>query len=126
MLFGILAGATICLFRQGVDRMDRRRFLDAAARGAAAAAWAGSSLGTGRRLLGAGADRPKLIIPTDIPDRFKVKVMEFNPVPPIDAARWDLEMGGLAGRPPKLKLADIKRLPRVKQSSRLTRGQCWY
>ena len=60
--------------------MDRRKFLDVAARGAAAAAWAGSLDAAPE----AGTDRPKLIIPTDIPDRFKVKVMEFNPVPPID------------------------------------------
>src|SRR5438093_11527630 len=104
--------------------MDRRRFLDVAARGAAAAAWAGS-LGAGRKLLGTGTSRPKLIIPTDIPDRFKVKVREFNPVPPIDAAAWRLEIGGLAGRPLKLKLADIKRLPSVKQSSRMKCVQCW-
>ena len=51
--------------------------------------------------------------------------MEFNPVPPIDSAAWQLEIGGLAGRPLKLKLADIKRLPSVKQSSRMKCVQCW-
>src|SRR5438094_9004498 len=104
--------------------MDRRRFLDVAARGAAAAAWAGS-LVAGTKLLGTGTDRPKLIIPTDIPDRFKVKVMEFNPVPPIDPARWELAIGGLVGRPLRLKLADIKRLAHVTQSSRMKCVQCW-
>ncbi len=119
--------------------MDRRKFLDVAARAAAAAAWAGS-LDAGAKLPGgapapsgapagagpeAGTSRPKLIIPTDIPDRFKVKVMEFNPVPPIDSAAWQLEIGGLAVRPLKLKLADAKRLPSVKQSSRMKCVQCW-
>jgi len=121
--------------------MDRRKFLDVAARGAAAAAWAGSALAAGGKLVGASSElalepsripgsgtetaRPKLIIPTDIPDRFKVKVMEFNPIPPIDPAKWELEIGGLVGRPLSLKLADIKRLPRVKQSSRMKCVQCW-
>ena len=121
--------------------MDRRKFLDVAARGAAAAAWAGSALAAGGKLVGASSElaversripgsgtetaRPKLIIPTDIPDRFKAKVMEFNPVPPIDPARWELEIGGLVGRPLSLRLADIKRLPRVKQSSRMKCVQCW-
>lgn len=117
--------------------MDRREFLDVAARGAAAAAWAG----VGGKLAGAApvlllapppgsgletqTTRPKLIIPTDVPDRFKVKVMEFNPVPPADPAAWRLEIGGLVARPLKLSVADVERVPRIKQSSRMKCVQCW-
>src|SRR5579864_1191477 len=107
--------------------MDRRKFLDVVARGgAAAAAWATSSLTRSGNLLGAsgGSPRPalpsslassaatprKLIIPSDTPDRFKAKVMEFNPIPAPDPATWELQIGGMVERPMKLKLADVKRL----------------
>src|SRR5579863_1234989 len=109
--------------------MDRRRFLDMTARGGAfAAAWATTGM-AGTRLL-AAVPRPattarKLIIPTDTPDRFKVKVMEFNPILAPDPATWELEIGGLVDRPVKLKLADIHRLSRIKQSSRIKCVQCW-
>jgi DMSO/TMAO reductase YedYZ molybdopterin-dependent catalytic subunit len=51
----------------------------------------------------------KLIIPTDTPDRFKAKVMEFNPVPAIDPATWQLQIGGLVEQPLKLNVADVSR-----------------
>ncbi len=122
--------------------MDRRKFLDVAARGgAAAAAWAASRLTRAGTLPPAllasplGVPPPpatpaeiagrKLIIPSDIPDRFKAKVMEFNPIPAPDPATWELEIGGLVERPLKLKVADVRRLPRVKQSSRMKCVQCW-
>jgi len=122
--------------------MDRRKFLDVVARGgAAAAAWATSSLTRSGNLLGAsgGSPRPalpsslassaatprKLIIPSDTPDRFKAKVMEFNPIPAPDPATWELQIGGMVERPMKLKLADVKRLSRIKQSSRMKCVQCW-
>ncbi len=73
----------------------------------------------------ASAQGRKLIIPTDNPDRFRLKVMEFNPVPALDLATWQLEIGGLVGRPVKLKLSDLKRLPAVNQSSRMKCVQCW-
>lgn len=72
----------------------------------------------------AGATR-KLIIPSDTPDRFKAKIMEFNPVPAPDPATWELEIGGLVERPVKLRLGDVRRLARVKQSSRMKCVQCW-
>ena len=67
----------------------------------------------------------KLIIPTDTPDRFKVKVMEFNPIPAPDPATWELEIGGLVSHPIKLKLEDLHKLPGTKQTSRLKCVQCW-
>ncbi len=115
--------------------MDRRRFVGLAVRGGAAAAWAGN-----RRVFGApppmcpepsgpfpkaGAHARKLIIPTDTPDRFKVKVMEFNPVPAPDPATWELEISGLVERPLKLKVADLKQFRLIKQSSRMKCVQCW-
>ncbi len=112
--------------------MDRRGFISWAGR----AGWAGvgktlwdfSSAGSPPAAgLFSGATTPsaKLIIPTDTPDRFRLKVMEFNPIPALDAARWELEMGGLVGEAAKLKLSDLKRLPAIDQSSRLKCVQCW-
>ncbi len=114
--------------------MDRRKFIGLAAGGSAAA-----TLGKAGRMLGGpapGCPKPlppapsnassgKLIIPTDTPDRFHAKIMEFNPVPALNAATWELEVGGLVRRPLKLKLADLQRLPQIKQSSRMKCVQCW-
>ncbi len=115
--------------------MNRRRFINWALRAAAAASFAGA----GEMLAGprprvpftpgpfpeASAQGGKLIIPTDTPDRFRLKVMEFNPVPALDPATWELEIGGLAERRVKLGLRDLKRLPAVEQSSRMKCVQCW-
>lgn len=73
----------------------------------------------------AGAGERKLIIPTDTPDRFRAKIMEFNPVRAVDEEKWTLEIGGLVGRPTVLRVADLKRLPYIKQSSRMKCVQCW-
>ena len=115
--------------------MDRRQFMGLTVRGSAGAAWAGS-----RRMFGApppmcpeppesfpkvNAQHRHLIIPTDTPDRFKVKVMEFNPVPAPDPVAWELEIGGLVERPLKLKVRDFKQFPVIKQSSRMKCVQCW-
>lgn len=100
--------------------MDRRDFLNSIARGAAVA-WAGAAAPSP----GAEAQPRKLILPTDTPDQFRLKVMEFNPVPALDPATWRLEIGGLVERPMKLKLADLKMLSKVTQSSRLKCVQCW-
>lgn len=113
--------------------MNRRRFLGLAAGGGAAA-----TLARGGKMLGApdpGCPKPrsgpssgsseKLIIPTDTPDRFHAKIMEFNPVPGLNPATWELEVGGLVHKPLKLKLADLKTLRQIKQSSRMKCVQCW-
>jgi sulfoxide reductase catalytic subunit YedY len=65
------------------------------------------------------------IIPTNKPDRFGLKVMAFNPIPAPDPNTWELTIGGLAEEPLRLKAADLDRLPRVTQSSRLKCVQCW-
>src|SRR5882672_5622380 len=98
--------------------MDRRQFVDWMIRS--------SALAAATPLLSAapGAGR-KLIIPSDNPDRFKLKVMEFNPVAAPDPGTWALKIGGLANRPLVLKAADLKRFSQVTQSSRLKCVQCW-
>ena len=65
------------------------------------------------------------IIPTNKPDRFGLKVMAFNPIPAPDPKTWDLTIDGLGGAPLRLKAADLDRLPRIAQSSRLKCVQCW-
>ena len=127
--------------------MDRRRFMNAALRiplyGTAAWVARTRALPTGSREGRLWAARPpalpqprppfslseaqgrRLIIPTDNPDRFRLKVMEFNPIPALDPAKWELEIGGLCDKALKLKLADLKQFKPVKQSSRLKCVQCW-
>ena len=114
--------------------IDRRQFIDWMARGAAAATVAGSpkflqalAPESFRPNPAGGVSRKgkKWIIPTDDPDRFGLKVMEFNPIPAPNPATWELELGGMVNQPVKLKVGDLKRFPAVKQSSRLKCVQCW-
>jgi sulfoxide reductase catalytic subunit YedY len=65
------------------------------------------------------------IIPTNRPDRFNLKVMAFNPIPAPDPKTWELAIHGAAEQPIRLTLADLDKLPRVAQSSRLKCVQCW-
>jgi methionine sulfoxide reductase catalytic subunit len=69
--------------------------------------------------------RANWIIPTNKPDRFRLKVMAFNPIPAPDPRTWELSVEGLADSPIRLMVADLDRLPRVTQSSRLKCVQCW-
>ena len=100
--------------------MKRRRFVESGL-----LAGAGAALGGHRAAGAAEGARGKWIVPTDSPDRFYLKVMEFNPGPAPDPRSWDLTIEGLAGPPLHLKLADLERLPRITQSSRLKCVQCW-
>src|SRR5438309_11189924 len=99
--------------------IERRRFLESAFLAGAAA------VGGARAVWGAEGPGRKWILPTDTPDRFGLKVMEWNPIPVPDPAGWQLRIEGLAGNPLRLKRADLERLPRVAQSSRLKCVQCW-
>lgn len=85
--------------------------------------------GAGAAVAGAraapAAEPRKWILPTDTPDRFHLKVMAFNPIPAPDPRTWELTIGGLVEQPLRLKQADLARLPRVTQSSRLKCVQCW-
>ena len=85
--------------------MDRRRFINAALRTSVApAAWARTGAFGARPpvLPQPSLPRPgndvqgrRLIIPTDSSDRFKLKVLELNPIAAPDSAKWELDMGGL-------------------------------
>jgi len=99
--------------------IERRRFLESAFLAGAAA------VGSARTASGVESSGRKWILPTDTPDRFGLKVMEWNPIPVPDLARWELRIEGLAGNPLRLKRADLERLPPVAQSSRLKCVQCW-
>jgi methionine sulfoxide reductase catalytic subunit len=65
------------------------------------------------------------IIPTNKPDRFNLKVMAFNPIPAPDLSKWDLTIEGAGDPNTRVKLADLDKLPRIVQSSRLKCVQCW-
>ena len=115
--------------------MNRRRFLGQTA-AASAAAWA-----TARRLSAkprpgcppppegpfpvADPEGRRLIIPTDKPDAFNLKVMEFNPIAAPDPEKWELEVTGMVERPLKLRLKELQALDAITQSSRLKCVQCW-
>ena len=102
--------------------MNRRAFIESVFLTGATAAL------TGGRVLGQGqAERRRngWIIPTNKPDRFNLKVMAFNPIPAPDLKAWELTIEGLDKQPIRLKPADLDRLPRVSQSSRLKCVQCW-
>lgn len=83
------------------------------------------ALAHGSPVLAQARRRNNWIIPTNKPDRFGLKVMAFNPIPAPDPNTWTLTLEGLAGEPVRLGVADIARLPRVEQSSRLKCVQCW-
>jgi DMSO/TMAO reductase YedYZ molybdopterin-dependent catalytic subunit len=65
------------------------------------------------------------IIPTNKPDRFNLKVMAFNPIPAPDLSKWDLTIEGAGDPNVRVTLADLDKLPRIAQSSRLKCVQCW-
>jgi sulfoxide reductase catalytic subunit YedY len=102
--------------------MNRRVFLQSVLLTSAAAA----SPSTGAFAQAREARRRSgWIIPTNKPDRFGLKVMAFNPIKAPDPATWELTIDGLAAQPLRLRAADLDRLPRVTQSSRLKCVQCW-
>jgi methionine sulfoxide reductase catalytic subunit len=90
--------------------MRRRHFLAAAAASA-----------TGR----ANENKPALLLPTDTPDEFHLRIMWYNPVPPIDQSKYFLDIGGLVDRPAQLTVADLRQFPQHTQSARMKCVQCW-
>src|SRR5712691_3703440 len=91
--------------------MKRRRFVQSVL-------FAGVGAALPARLLRAAEGR-KWILPTDTPDRHHLKVMAFNPIAAPDPREWELTIGGLVAETLRLKVADLARLPRITQSSRL-------
>jgi DMSO/TMAO reductase YedYZ molybdopterin-dependent catalytic subunit len=91
--------------------MNRRRFLAAAAVSA-----------TGLR---ADDGKPKLLLPSDEADEFGFRLMWYSPVPPIDAATFQLKIRGLVEKPQSLSLAQLRRFPQETQNARMKCVQCW-
>jgi DMSO/TMAO reductase YedYZ molybdopterin-dependent catalytic subunit len=102
--------------------MNRRAFIQSVLLTGASATLAG---GAGFAQTQSARQRAGWIIPTNKPDRFGLKVMAFNPIPAPDPKTWELTIGGAGERPLRLNIADLERLPRVAQSSRLKCVQCW-
>jgi methionine sulfoxide reductase catalytic subunit len=102
--------------------MHRRAFIQSVLLTGATAALAGRGV-----FAQAQSERRRAgwIIPTNKPDRFGLKVMAFNPIPAPDLNAWELTIDGLGSAPLRVKAADLDRLPRVAQSSRLKCVQCW-
>lgn len=90
--------------------MNRRRFLAAAATIPA---------------LRAGPSERKLLLPSDEPDELGFRLMWYNPVPALDPATFTLKIRGLVDKPVELTLADLNKLPRETQNSRMKCVQCW-
>ena len=88
--------------------MNRRNFLAAAA-----------SVTIGR------SAETKLLLPSDQPDEHHLRLMWYNPVPPIDQKTYRLQIRGLVEKPVSFGVADLRRFPQEKQSSRMKCVQCW-
>ncbi len=92
--------------------MVRRHFLAAAAAAASA-----------RRRV--GAQRGRLLLPTDTPDELGFRIMWYNPVPPIDKQAYHLQVTGLVEQPRQYSAEALGEFPRFEQSTRLKCVQCW-
>jgi methionine sulfoxide reductase catalytic subunit len=67
----------------------------------------------------------KLLLPSDQPDEHGFRLMWYNPVPPIDQAKWRLRVKGLVENAREITLAELRALPHVEQNSRMKCVQCW-
>ena len=71
------------------------------------------------------ADDTKLLLPSDKPDEFNFRLMWYNPVPPVDQKKYQLQVRGLVDRPLSFSVAELRRFPHEKQNSRMKCVQCW-
>ena len=92
--------------------MKRRAFIGALAASAA-----------GRK--GVFGQQRKLLLPSDQPDEFGLRIMWSNPIPPIDQKAWVLKISGLVEKPQSLSLEALRKLPHIEQSARMKCVQCW-
>ncbi len=76
-------------------------------------------------LAAAQQTKSKLLLPSDQPDEFGLRLMWYSPVAPIDQQAYRLKIGGLVEKPLALALADLRKLPQEKQNSRMKCVQCW-
>jgi sulfoxide reductase catalytic subunit YedY len=67
----------------------------------------------------------RLLMPSDIPDTVGFRTMWYNPMPPIDPAKWRLEVGGLVEKPQPFTVGQLRALPQETQSARMKCVQCW-
>jgi methionine sulfoxide reductase catalytic subunit len=110
---GKLSQPTRLRYNLGVHPLDRRRF-------------------TGS-LLAAAAPLPqpsppatkKILLPSDVPDEFKLRIMWYNPCPPVDQTSYRLKVSGLVDKPLALSLLEMRKFPQERQSSRMKCVQCW-
>jgi DMSO/TMAO reductase YedYZ molybdopterin-dependent catalytic subunit len=89
--------------------LHRRKFLTSALAASAAAA----------------ENKRDLLLPSDTPDEFGFRLMWYNPVAPLNAGTWRLQVKGLVEKPQSLSLADLRRLPQEARNSRVKCVQCW-
>ena len=94
--------------------VNRRIFVQSVLTGIGAGLTGGVAAQTQRERRGNG-----WIIPTNKPDRFNLKVMAFNPIPAPDLKAWDLTIEGTGNPGIRVTPADLEKLPRMAQSSRL-------
>ena len=73
----------------------------------------------------ASAGQKRLLLPSDTPDEYGLRLMWYNPVPPIDPVKWRLKISGLVDKPQEIALAQLRALPQITQSSRMKCVQCW-
>ena len=73
----------------------------------------------------AGAQQKRLLLPSDKPDEFHLRLMWYNPVPPVDPRMWTLKVSGLVDKPQPFTLAQLRKLPQMQKSVRLKCVQCW-
>jgi DMSO/TMAO reductase YedYZ molybdopterin-dependent catalytic subunit len=67
----------------------------------------------------------KLLLPSDTPDQFHLRIMWYNPVPPIDQRTYALKIAGLVEKPLQLSVAQLRKLPHQQKSIRMKCVQCW-
>ncbi len=91
--------------------MNRRRFL------AAVAATATGAL--------AADQKPALLLPTDQPDEYGLRIMWYNPLLPLNPKTYRLRIAGLVEKPQSMDLEQLRRFPQATQNSRMKCVQCW-
>ena len=79
----------------------------------------------GALAVSAAGQQKKLLLPSDQPDEFSLRLMWYNPVPPIDQATWRVKIAGLVEKPQSFSVEQLRKFPHVEQSSRMKCVQCW-
>ena len=75
--------------------------------------------------LAAAQTKSKLLLPSDQPDEFGLRLMWYSPVAPIDQQTYRLKIAGLVEKPLGLSVSELRKLPQEKQNTRMKCVQCW-